>query len=92
MVTENTFKNPQEISPESLLFDEADQRALRASVIGTADSLSLVTSLRTQNLVFPALELYWKHQRGLFFSLGYNGQFGKWYRNNELAAKLGLSF
>ena len=68
------------------------QRALQTNLIGTAGSLVLVTSLRTQNLVSPALELYWKNQRGLFFSLVYNGQFGKWYRNNELEAKLGLSF
>ncbi len=68
------------------------QRALQANLIGTSSSLVLVTALRTQNLVSPALELYWKHRRGLFFSIGYNGQFGKWYRNNELEAKLGLSF
>ncbi len=68
------------------------QRALQANLVGAAGSLVLVTSLRTQNLVSPGLELYWKHQRGLFFSLSYNGQFGKWYRNNELDAKLGFSF
>ncbi len=68
------------------------QRALQANLVGTAGSLSLVTSLRTQNLLSPGLEFYWKHQRGLFFSLIYNGQFGKWFRNNELDAKLGFSF
>ncbi len=33
-----------------------------------------------------------KKKRGLCFSLIYNGQFGKWYRNNELDAKLGFNF
>jgi autotransporter-associated beta strand protein len=68
------------------------QHALQANLVGIADSLVLVTSLRTQNLVSPALELYWKNQSGRFFSLSYNGQFGKSYMNNELDAKLGLSF
>ena len=67
------------------------QRALQANLIGTAGSLSLATSLRTQNLASPALELYLKHSSGFFFSLLYNGQFGKWFHNNELDAKLGLN-
>ncbi len=68
------------------------QSALQANLIGTASSVSLVTSLHTQNLFSPALELYWKHRRGFFISLFYNGQFGKSFLNNELEAKLGLSF
>ncbi len=68
------------------------QRALRANLVGVGDSLGLITSLRTQNLVSPALEIYWKHQSGVFFSAGYNGQFGKWFRNNEVEGKLGYSF
>ena len=68
------------------------QGAIRANLIGEATSLELETSIRTQNLISPALELYWQHQRGLIFSISYNGQFGKWYRNNELEIKLGHSF
>ncbi len=68
------------------------QSSLRTNLVGAGSFLTLVTALRTQNLVSPALELYWKHQDGFFCSIIYNGQFGKWYRNNELAVKLGLNF
>ena len=68
------------------------QNRVQANLVGAPSSLTLVTSLRTQNLFSPALELYWKYNRGFFASFVYNGQFGKEFQNNELEAKLGLSF
>jgi autotransporter-associated beta strand protein len=68
------------------------QSALQANLIGTPGSLSLATSIRTQNLFSPALEFYCKHAQGFFVSLLYNGQIGKGFQNNELEGKLGFIF
>jgi hypothetical protein len=68
------------------------QHRLQANLIGAPGSVNLVTSLRTQNLFSPALEMYWRYRNGFFISLLYNGQFGTGFQNNELDAKLGWSF
>jgi hypothetical protein len=67
------------------------QKRLQANLVGIAESLTLTTSIRTQNLFSPSIELYWRYLDG-FFSIFYNGQFGKGFQNNELNAKVGLNF
>jgi uncharacterized protein with beta-barrel porin domain len=61
-------------------------------IVGASPGLTVTAFNGSQNLFSPVVELFYRHDNGLAFSLLYNGEFGKEYRSNGVVGRLGCYF
>jgi hypothetical protein len=65
---------------------------LNAAIIGAPASFVVEAFSGEQNLVSPALELFWQTNWNSYGSVSYNGEFGSGYKSNQFYGKIGYSF
>lgn len=65
---------------------------LDVAIVGTPESFIVKAFTSKQNLISPAVELFWQTSWGGFGSLSYNGEFGSGYNSNQIYGKIGYSF
>ena len=65
---------------------------LNAAIINAPTSFTVETFTASQNLVSPALELFWQANWNGYGSISYDGEFGSGYASNQFYAKIGYSF
>ena len=62
------------------------------TIPGASQSFTVETFTDDQNLVSPALELFFRGKKDVFFSLEYEGEFGSGYSSNQITGKIGAFF
>ncbi len=65
---------------------------LKAAIVAAPTSFIVESFTSTQNLISPALELFWQTKGNIYGSVSYNGEFGSGYSSNQFYAKIGYSF
>lgn len=55
-------------------------------------SFTVETLTRSQNLISPALELFWQTNWNGYGSLVYDGEYGSGYNPSQFYGKIGYSF
>ena len=66
--------------------------SVTAYLVGEGSSFTVSTLNKIQNLVVPALEIFYQIRHGVFLSLLYQGQFGSNYIDNAVLFKIGKTF
>ncbi len=65
---------------------------LNAAIVSAPASFVVEAFTAEQNLVSPAIELFWQTNWNGFASISYDGEFGSGYSSNQFYGKLGYSF
>lgn len=65
---------------------------LNAAIVGAPSSFAVEAFTGEQNLISPALELFWQTYWNGYGSISYNGEFGSGYNSNQFYVKIGYSF
>jgi uncharacterized protein with beta-barrel porin domain len=67
---------------------------VNAAIVGAPGSFTVYSFTKEQNILSPGIEIFFKHKKGGFFSLTYDGEFsfGSGYTSNEVIGKVGIYF
>ncbi len=67
---------------------------VNAAIVGAPGSFTVYSFTDQQNILSPGIEIFFKHKKGAFFSVTYDGEFGfgSGYMSNELIGKVGVYF
>ena len=65
-----------------------------AAIVGAPGNFTVYSFTKTQNILSPGAEVFFKHKRGGFASVNYSGEFGfgSGYLSNEVIGKIGVYF
>jgi uncharacterized protein with beta-barrel porin domain len=65
---------------------------LNATIAGAPGSFFVEAFTAEQNLISPAIELFWQTKWNGYASISYDGEFGSGYSSNQFYGKIGYSF
>ncbi len=65
---------------------------LNALIVGAPTSFIIESFVAEQNLVSPAVELFWQTNWNGYGSISYDAEFGSGYSSNQFYGKIGYSF
>lgn len=65
---------------------------LNAAIVSAPASFIVEAFTTEQNLISPALELFWQTNWNGYGSISYDGEFGSGYNSNQFYGKIGYSF
>lgn len=65
---------------------------LTAAIVSAPASFVVEAFTAQQNLISPAIELFFQANSNVFGSISYDGEFGSGYKSNQFYGKIGYSF